>query len=78
MKPLPPEVEMLAGQYREAVTGRFPKGVHVKVLVRNEKGKAVLDFKGIPVEQVSQLAAALTGELPPVREVPWVEQSAVG
>jgi len=77
-KPLPQEAEVLAEQYREAVTGRFPKGVRVKVLVRNEKGKAVLDFKGIPVEQVSQLAAALTGELPPVRTVQLVEQPAVG
>ena len=68
-KPLPPEVETLADQYREAVTGRLPRGTRVKVLLRNEKGKAVLDFKGIPVEQVSQLAQALTGELPPVREV---------
>jgi hypothetical protein len=77
-KPLPPEAEVLAEQYREAVTGRFPKGVRVKVLVRNEKGKAVLDFKGIPVEQVSQLAAALTGELPPVREMRLLEKPAVG
>jgi len=77
-KPLPPEAEVLAEQYREAVTGRFPKGVRVKVLVRNEKGKAVLDFKGIPVEQVSQLAAALTEELPPVREVRLLEKPAVG
>jgi hypothetical protein len=77
-KPLPPEVEQRADQYREAVTGRFPKGVRVKVQVRNEKGKAVLDFKGIPLEQVGQLAAALTGELPPVREVRLVEPPAVG
>jgi hypothetical protein len=77
-KPLPPEAEVLAEQYREAVVGRFPKGVRVKVLVRNEKGKAVLDFKGIPVEQVSQLAAALTGELPPVREVRLLEKPAMG
>ena len=68
-KPLPQEVEVLADQYREAVTSRLPRGTRVKVVLRNEKGKAVLDFKGIPVEQVSQLAQALTGELPPVREV---------
>jgi hypothetical protein len=77
-KPLPPEVELLADQYREAVTGRFSKGTRVKVLVRNEKGEAVLDFKGIPVKQVSQLAAALTGELPPVREVSLVDKASVG
>ena len=77
-KPLPPEAEQRADQYREAVTVRFPKGTRVQVLVRNENGKAVLDFKGIPMEQVGQLAAALTGELPPVREVHLVEMPAVG
>ena len=43
------------------------QGTRVKVLVRNQKGKAVLDFKGIPVEQVGQLVEALSGQLPPVR-----------
>jgi hypothetical protein len=71
-KPLPPEKVALAEQYSEAVAARFPKGsgALVKVAVRNQKGRAVLDFKGIPLEQVSQLAAALTGELPPVSELP--------
>jgi hypothetical protein len=73
-KPVPAEAEALADQYREAVTGRFP-GVRVKVLVRNQRGKAVLGFKGIPVEQVSMLIAALTGELPPA---PRLEQALVG
>jgi hypothetical protein len=77
-KPLPPEVEQLADQYREAVTGRFTKGTRVKVVVRNEKGEAVLDFKGIPLAQVRQLAAALTEELPPVREVRFPGKPAVG
>jgi len=45
------------------VAGRFPKDTRVKVLVRNEKGKAVLDFKSIPVEQVDQLIEALAGQL---------------
>jgi hypothetical protein len=63
---------VLAEQYTEAVALRFPKGkgALVKVAVRNQKGKAVLDFKGIPLEQVSQLAEALTGELPSVDELP--------
>jgi hypothetical protein len=77
-KPLPPEVELRADQYREAVAGRFTKGTRVKVLLRNEKGEAVLDFKGIPVSQVSQLVEALSGELPPVREVHLVAKPAVG
>ncbi|WP_263452262.1 hypothetical protein [Hyalangium gracile] len=71
-KPLPPEALLLAEQYTEAVALRFPKGkgTLVKVTVRNQKGKAVLDFKGIPLEQVNQLVLALTGELPPVNELP--------
>jgi len=77
-KPLPPEAEALAEQYSEAVTGSFPKGTRVKVLVRNQKGKAVLDFKGIPLEQVNQLVEALSGQLPPVHEVQQVEQQAQG
>jgi hypothetical protein len=69
-KPLPPEKVELAEQYTEAVALRFPagKGALVKVTVRNQKGRAVLDFKGVPVEQVGLLAEALTGELPPVNE----------
>jgi hypothetical protein len=67
-KPLPPEVEARAEQYSEAVARRFPKGkgTRVKALVRNEKGKAVMDFKGIPVEQLGLLAEALMAELPTV------------
>ena len=75
-KTLPPEAVELADQYREAVTGRFPKGVLVKVQVRNQKGKAVVDFKGIPLDQVAKLAEALTAELPPVREIRLVEKVA--
>jgi hypothetical protein len=75
-KPVPPETVVLADRYREAVTGRFPKGALVKVQVRNQKGKAVLDFKGIPVEQVGKLLEALTAQLPPVREVRRVEKVA--
>jgi len=71
-KPLPEEALELAEQYSEAVALRFPKGkgAVVKVTVRNQKGQAVLDFKGIPLEQVALLAAALTGELPPVSTPP--------
>jgi hypothetical protein len=65
-KPLPPEKVALAEQYSEAVAVRFPKGkgTRIQVLVRNQKGKAVMDFKGIPLEQVNQLGEALTGQLP--------------
>jgi len=77
-KPLPQEKLELAEQYSEAVSLRFPqgKGTLVKVAVRNQKGKAVLDFKGIPVEQVLLLAEALTSELPPVSELPKLEPAA--
>jgi hypothetical protein len=74
-KPVPVQAEELARQYREAAKSRFAQGAIVKVMVRNQKGKAVLDFKGIPVEQVSQLAALLTGEQP---KVPPVEEGAMG
>jgi hypothetical protein len=72
-KPLPPEKVELAEQYSEAVALRFPKGkgTRVKVTLRNQKGKAVLDFKGIPVEQVLHLAEALTGELLPAPSNGW-------
>ncbi len=73
-KPVPPEAEVLGGQYREAVTSRFPKGTLIQVQVRNQKGKAVVDFKGIPLEQVAKLAEALTAELPPVHELRLVEK----
>jgi hypothetical protein len=73
-KPVPAEAEALAGQYREAVTSRFPKGTLIQVQVRNQKGKAVVDFKGIPLEQVAKLAEALTAELPPVHELRLVEK----
>ncbi|HYH94365.1 hypothetical protein [Hyalangium sp.] len=66
---MPAEAVELADQYREAVKGRFTQAVLVKVSVRNQKGKAVLDFKGVPVEQVSQLGEVLTGKLPLVRRV---------
>ncbi|MFL5346191.1 MAG: hypothetical protein ACJ8AT_15485 [Hyalangium sp.] len=65
-KPLPPEAVARAEQLQEAVAGLFPKGVSVKVTVRNLKGKAVLDFKGIPWEQVDQLIQALAGGQPSV------------
>ncbi|WP_224244213.1 hypothetical protein [Hyalangium gracile] len=60
-KPLPPEAEARAEQYRSAVLARFPKGngTRVKVGLRNDKGSAVLDFTGIPLEQADGLLEAL-------------------
>ncbi|KFE66527.1 hypothetical protein [Hyalangium minutum] len=65
-KPLPPEVEARAERYAEAVAQRFPqgKGTRVKVVVRNEKGKAVMDFKGVPEDQLELLAEALLAKPP--------------
>jgi hypothetical protein len=74
-KPLPADVLALADQYRAAVTSRFHQGGRIQVQVRNQKGKVVFDFKGIPVEQVSQLGAVLTGEPPPAAPV---EEGALG
>ncbi len=68
-KPVPAEYRALADQYQEAVTNRFPKGVVIKVEVRNQKGDSVLDIKGIPVEQVDLLIEALMDELPEVPEL---------
>jgi hypothetical protein len=74
-KPLPSEDLSLADQYREAVVGRYAKGDPVRVQVRNHKGKAVLDFKGIPLAQVGKLAEALMAPLPLVREGRQVEKA---
>jgi hypothetical protein len=69
-KPLPSEQVQLAERYSEALAQRFPKGkgTRVKVKLRNEKGKAVVDFEGIPVEQVHLLIEALTNPLPPASD----------
>lgn len=72
-KPLPPGAEELAEQCEEELTDRFPAGTRVTVAPRNQKGKAVMDFKGVPMEQVSMMMAALTGQPLPVREVRRVE-----
>jgi len=63
-KPLPPEIEARAEQFCEAVMDCFPKGkgTRVKVGVRNEKGTAVLDFRGIPVDQLHLLLEALKSQ----------------
>lgn len=74
-KPLPPEDLSLAEQYRKAVTGRYAKGDRVKVQVRNQKGKAVIDFKGIPLAQVAKLAEALVAPLPVAQQVPEQDEA---
>ncbi len=73
-KPLPAEDVALVDQYREAVTGRFTKGDGVRVQIRNSKGKAVVDFKNIPLSQVAKLSEALAGLPPAVRRVPPEEK----
>jgi hypothetical protein len=77
-KPLPEEDLTRADQYRKAVTSRFPKGAPVRVQLRNHKGKAVLDFKGIPLEDVGKLSDALMGAQPPAREVRQEEKTTAG
>jgi hypothetical protein len=73
-KPLPPGAVERGEQYHAAVKALFPKVTSVEVQVRNIKGRAVVDFKGIPLEQVNRLIEVLTGELPPVPKVPLLEQ----
>jgi hypothetical protein len=74
-KPLPEEEVAQAEQYREALVGQFPRGVVVKVEVRNQKGKAVMDFMGVPVGQVRRLVEALLVELPDENPEPKPEQA---
>jgi hypothetical protein len=58
-KPLPAEDLALADQVRNAVTGRFEKKDAVRVQVRNHKGTAVADFRGIPLGKLGKLVEAL-------------------
>ena len=71
--PVPVEERELVDRYREAITRSFPQGTVVKVQLRNEKGSAVVDVKGIPVRQMDKLAEALVDHLYPVLEVAEVE-----
>jgi hypothetical protein len=63
-KPVPAEDVALATQYRTALQGQFTQGSNVQVLVRNEKGNSVLDFKSIPVAEVGTLLLALMDHVP--------------
>lgn len=74
-KPVPTEDVALAEQYRAALTGQFPQGSNVQVLVRNEKGNSVLDFKSIPVAQVGTLILALMDHVPPSGDPRRAEQA---
>jgi len=73
-KPMPEGAVELGERYHAAVKALFPKVSTVEVQVRNIKGKAVVDFQGIPLEQVHRLIEVLTGELPPVPKVPLLEK----
>jgi hypothetical protein len=66
--------EAFSEEVGRPVKALFPKVTTVEVQVRNIKGKAVVDFKGTPLEQVNRLTEVLTGELPPVPQVPLLEQ----
>jgi hypothetical protein len=68
-KPLPPGAVELGEQYHAALKALFPKATTVQVQVRNIKSKAVVDFQGIPLEQVRRLTEVLSDELPPVPAV---------
>jgi hypothetical protein len=68
-KPLPPADVALADKYMDAVMARFKKGDPIRVQVRNHEGTPVLDFRGVPLAQVSKLAEALLAQPLPVREV---------
>jgi hypothetical protein len=68
-KPVPAQDVALVDAYREALQGQFPQGSHVQVLVRNEKGSSVVDFKSVPVGEVGTLILALMDHVPPGREL---------
>jgi hypothetical protein len=69
-KPLPSAELAFADKVREAVAGRFGPGEAVQVQVRNHKGKAVLDFKGIPLSQLDKLGEVLSAPPSLMRPVP--------
>jgi hypothetical protein len=71
-KPVPAEERARYDQYRAGVTGRFPKGSSVRVLMRNEQGKGLITFKDIPISEVDKLVEALLDQLHPVLQVPQV------
>ena len=71
---MPPGAVERGEQYHLAMKAVFHKVTTVEVQVRNIKGKAVVDFKGIPLEQVNRLTEVLTGELPPLPKVPLLEK----
>jgi hypothetical protein len=78
-EPMPAEEVALVDRYREAITGRFSKDTPVRVQLRSHDGKAVVDFKGIPLSQIHTLTEALLEQLYPVQEVSELEgQAAVG
>jgi hypothetical protein len=65
--PLPPDIDTRAQQCSAAWTAWFPKNAGVRVEVRNHKGKAVLNLKDVPLEQMEQIAALLKTDLRPAR-----------
>ncbi len=71
-RPLPAAELALVEQVRKTVMDHFAKGSPVQVEVRNHKGKAVVDFKSIPLEQLARLTEALLTHpewAPPARPV---------
>jgi hypothetical protein len=70
-KPLPAKEVELTDQVRKEVTSRFAKGTPVRVQIRNHKGEALLDFKGIPRSKLATLVLALVAQ-------PWVRQELAG
>jgi len=73
-KPISEEDRARYDQYRKGVTGRFPKGSPVRVLMRNSEGKGFITFKDIPLSEVDKLVEALLDYLHPVHQIPLVPQ----
>lgn len=68
-KPLPTDTRARAKQCRTFWEAWFPEKAGVRVLVSNQKGKAVMSLKDIPLEQMEQLTALLVPSLLPARGV---------
>jgi hypothetical protein len=68
-KPMPRAERALGEKYVKALAGSFDKGEPVRIQLRNHHGKAVLDFRGIPVAHVGKLAELLMAKAFPGREV---------
>jgi hypothetical protein len=68
-QPIPERDLARAQQYRSVLTKAFPAETGVRLAVRNSKGKTVVTFKDVPLEDVELMVEALMDGLQPVQAV---------